>query len=367
MLQTKYTLIVNDNMRLRQALEESRHLLEQSRVAMKQNTERMESQELADQKKFATELLGLEEQVAQLKKTYELLRIDYEQNMAANEQTGPINKEMRSLITTLQTNNKLSKSENVRLKKKVDEVTKELEASKKQTSDLQIKNQQLEKQMQHSQQQQGVKKEGDVKQEPTSGESDVSSSPVSKSEPSDSIDSKEQIIQELREKNRKLEENLRDVKNSLDIYKSSSPTIKQAPSSPKTSGGVSTSAGTPTTSGEKRKHDLEAANEEIKRLKHVIDKLKVTNSNSKHIPSSPVSGTQHSIDDTPGSSSTSASSSSQSDRKVRQLEEQIKELHKVLSNKKQEEVVLCNDLEVTGQAFEDMQVRLESNNQYEIY
>ena len=34
-----------------------------------------------------------------------MLRIEFEQNLAANEQTGPINKEMRNLITSLQTHN----------------------------------------------------------------------------------------------------------------------------------------------------------------------------------------------------------------------------------------------------------------------
>ncbi len=35
-----------------------------------------------------------------------MLRIEFEQNLAANEQTGPINKEMRNLITTLQNHNR---------------------------------------------------------------------------------------------------------------------------------------------------------------------------------------------------------------------------------------------------------------------
>ena len=34
----------------------------------------------------------------------------------------------------------------------------------------------------------------------------------------------------------------------------------------------------------------------------------------------------------------------------------MRELHKMLGNKKQEEAALLNDMEITGQAFEDMQV-----------
>ena len=40
-----------------------------------------------------------------------MLRIEFEQTMAANEQTGPINKEMRNLITSLQTHNVQLKGE----------------------------------------------------------------------------------------------------------------------------------------------------------------------------------------------------------------------------------------------------------------
>ena len=43
--------------------------------------------------------------LAQVRKEYEMLRIEFEQNLAANEQTGPINKEMRNLIQSLQTHN----------------------------------------------------------------------------------------------------------------------------------------------------------------------------------------------------------------------------------------------------------------------
>ena len=50
-------------------------------------------------------------QSLQVRKEYEMLRIEFEQNLAANEQTGPINKEMRNLITSLQTHNVQLKGE----------------------------------------------------------------------------------------------------------------------------------------------------------------------------------------------------------------------------------------------------------------
>jgi E3 ubiquitin-protein ligase BRE1 len=48
-----------------------------------------------------------------------MLRLEFEQNLAANEQTGPINREMRHLITSLQNHNSQLKGENARLKKKL--------------------------------------------------------------------------------------------------------------------------------------------------------------------------------------------------------------------------------------------------------
>jgi E3 ubiquitin-protein ligase BRE1 len=37
------------------------------------------------------------------------------------------------------------------------------------------------------------------------------------------------------------------------------------------------------------------------------------------------------------------------------LEDNIRDLHKNLNNKRQEEAALLNDMEITGQAYEDMQ------------
>ena len=42
-------------------------------------------------------------------------------------------------------------------------------------------------------------------------------------------------------------------------------------------------------------------------------------------------------------------------RRIKQLEEQCASLNKQLANHKQEEEALLSDMEVTGQAFEDMQ------------
>lgn len=78
--------------------------------------------ELAAQKKLRTELIQHEDMLAQVRKEYEMLRIEFETNVAANEQTGPINREMRHLITSLQSHNTQLKTESGRYKRKFKDV-----------------------------------------------------------------------------------------------------------------------------------------------------------------------------------------------------------------------------------------------------
>ena len=63
------------------------------------------------QKQLRTEVIQLEDMLAQVRKEYEMLRIEFEQQLAAHEQTGPINREMRHLITSLQNHNQQLKGE----------------------------------------------------------------------------------------------------------------------------------------------------------------------------------------------------------------------------------------------------------------
>ena len=47
-----------------------------------------QSDELMCQKKLRTEVIQLEDQLVQVRREYEMLRIEFEQTLAANEQTG---------------------------------------------------------------------------------------------------------------------------------------------------------------------------------------------------------------------------------------------------------------------------------------
>lgn len=85
-----------------------------------------QSEELMAQKKLRNEVIQLEDLLAQLRKEYEMLRIEFEQNLAANEQTGPINREMRHLITSLQNHNQQLKGEVHRYKRKYKDANSEI-------------------------------------------------------------------------------------------------------------------------------------------------------------------------------------------------------------------------------------------------
>lgn len=153
-LQSQFSVLYNECMQLKTQLEETRHALHNSKNNHLRQIEVMEvssrkrimasrnafvqfntkyicgmsfqSDELVNQKKLRSEVVVLEDALAQTRKEYEMLRIEFEQNLAANEQTGPINREMRHLITSLQNHNQQLKGEVHRYKRKYKEANGEI-------------------------------------------------------------------------------------------------------------------------------------------------------------------------------------------------------------------------------------------------
>jgi E3 ubiquitin-protein ligase BRE1 len=253
LLLTKYSIIVSDNLKIKQAYDETKNLLDMTRAAFQRQIEQMESEELSNQKKLSNDMMQLELQVATMRKDNEILRIEYEQNMAANEQTGPINKEMRSLITTLQTNNKLIKSDNLRVKKRLQELNEEFEKYKIET--------------------QKTAKTNETHEQTASS-----------------------ITNDSQSANDDLDFNIDN--KFLTINSDDTDTIKELKEKLKS-----------------MKSSIEALNKKRQKVKDEVDYSK----------------------------------------KVKNLEDTIRDLHKNLNNKKHEESALLNDMEITGQAFEDMQ------------
>ena len=62
----------------------------------------------------------------QARNDYDLLHSELKQNLAANEQAGPVNREMRHMINSLRNQNFQLKSEGQRYKKKCKEFQNEI-------------------------------------------------------------------------------------------------------------------------------------------------------------------------------------------------------------------------------------------------
>ncbi|CAL4111468.1 unnamed protein product, partial [Meganyctiphanes norvegica] len=135
-LQSQFSVLYNESMQLKTQLEETRHQLQTSKNTHLRQIEQMESEELTSQKKLRTEVIQLEDMLAQVRKEYEMLRIEFEQNLAANEQTGPINREMRHLITSLQNHISQLKGEIHRYKRKYKEAALEANKLKREVEEL---------------------------------------------------------------------------------------------------------------------------------------------------------------------------------------------------------------------------------------
>ncbi|EDW69550.1 E3 ubiquitin-protein ligase Bre1 [Drosophila virilis] len=145
-LQSQFSVLYNESMQIKTMLDETRNQLQTSKNQHLRQIEVMESEELIAQKKVRSEMIQMEDVLALIRKEYEALRIEFEQNMAANEQTAPINREMRHLITSLQNHNGQLKGEvqrykrkykdistdNVKLRKELDEAQAKLEGNKQQ-------------------------------------------------------------------------------------------------------------------------------------------------------------------------------------------------------------------------------------------
>ncbi|CAM9120177.1 unnamed protein product [Bubo scandiacus] len=125
-LQSQFSLLYHESLQVKTQLDEARALLLATKNSHLRHIEHMESDELGVQKRLRTEVIQLEDTLAQVRKEYEMLRIEFEQNLAANEQAGPINREMRHLISSLQNHNHQLKGDVQRYKRKLREVQAEI-------------------------------------------------------------------------------------------------------------------------------------------------------------------------------------------------------------------------------------------------
>lgn len=390
-LQSQFSVLYNESMQLKTQLEETRHQLQNSKNAHLRQIEQMESEELTSQKKLRTEVIQLEDMQAQVRKEYEMLRIEFEQNLAANEQTGPINREMRHLITSLQNHISQLKGEIHRYKRKYKESALEVGKLKREAEELHQKLAVRQRSASVSERQdsvssdrgdgikeQAVKEEGsescdssgpanaanqqswtpsggagggggggpsgedktaegiDVKKEEPEDESkdneevDKKEEKVKKETKKEGKESKEaniskqasvappakdsresEIIRNLKSEHKKAVNEYRELKLLLDMYK-----------------GV----------GKEQRDKVQLmaaekkARQEVEELKAQVKKLQESKREERK-----------------------KLADEEAIRKIKQLDESVHQLQRQVAVQKQEEETLLNEMEVTGQAFEDMQ------------
>ncbi|XP_014245185.1 E3 ubiquitin-protein ligase Bre1 isoform X2 [Cimex lectularius] len=369
-LQSQFSVLYNESMQLKTQLDEVRHQLATSKNAHLRQIEMMESEELMGQKKLRTEVIQLEDHLAQVRKEYEMLRIEFEQNYAANEQTGPINREMRHLITSLQNHNQQLKGEVHRYKRKYKDSNAEIPKFKKEIEDLQNKLNSNPgviqegkegivecKEEEGSHNGEGLK----IKEEPTTIKKEVSedevdatnchtpqvdensdkdksgSSPIVKKEgtvaaPGGAVIKKEvkketgvhrepahrakevkpaesELVRDLKAQLKKTVNEQKEMKLLLDMYKGVSKEQRDK---------VQLMA-----AEKKLRAEVEDLRQQLKKESKREERKKMADEDAL--------------------------------RKIKHLEEQAYQLQKQVSTHKQEEEALLNEMEVTGQAFEDMQ------------
>ncbi|XP_044219947.1 E3 ubiquitin-protein ligase BRE1A [Thunnus albacares] len=391
-LQSQFSVLYNESLILKSQLDETRARLNTTRTARLRQLEHMENDEVALQRKVRTEVFQLEDTLAQVRKEYEMLRIEFEQTLAANEQAGPINREMRHLISTLQTHNQQMKGEVVKYKIRLRETQTELNQvrSSKGNAILQFQ----------SSTEMDVKDEttspstpavsGDpvVKTDPDNGSSTPSSTGASvKTEPGVEPEAtvKDEEKDEKKEKEEKKEKDIikkeeKDREREKEKERerpTRSGAIKEEKEKPGSSNQPEESAGERLSmvGGSKRKEmeQLKIVRAELKKAQESQREMKLLLDMYRSAPKEQRDKVQLMAAEKKAKSEGEElrqrlreleererregkkMADEEALRKIRSVEEQIDILNKKLSIAKQEEDALLSEMDVTGQAFEDMQ------------
>ncbi|XP_033963580.1 E3 ubiquitin-protein ligase BRE1B isoform X2 [Pseudochaenichthys georgianus] len=322
-LQSQFSLLYNESLGVKTQLDEARALLLTAKNAHLRQIEHMESDELSLQKKLRTEVIQLEDTLAQVRKEYEMLRIEFEQNLAANEQAGPINREMRHLISSLQNHNLQLKGDVQRYKRKLRETQMEINKLRCQSGDtgtlildettndsIEVKKEDDEDHEEEEERRKELERQR-AREREREREADRERDRERERQRSDELKRKDSdTLKMLRVELKKAQESQKEMKLLLDMYKSA----------PKE---------------QRDKVQLMAAE---RKSKAEVDELRmrVRELEERERKESKKLADEDAL------------------RKIRVAEETIEHLQKKLAATKQEEALL-SEMDVTGQAFEDMQ------------
>uniref|UniRef100_A0A8C9FIA0 E3 ubiquitin protein ligase n=1 Tax=Pavo cristatus TaxID=9049 RepID=A0A8C9FIA0_PAVCR len=359
-MQSQFSVLYNESLQLKAHLDEARTLLHGTRTTHQRQVELIERDEVSLHKKLRTEVIQLEDTLAQVRKEYEMLRIEFEQTLAANEQAGPINREMRHLISSLQNHNHQLKGEVLRYKRKLREAhgsallqsqsstedTKEEppeikqepddpsvqvsapKAASEEASEVKARRDEEERERERREREREREKEKEKererekekekekerereKQKQKESEKERESKEKEKGKHEDGRKKEAELIKQLKAELKKAQESQKEMKLLLDMYRS-------APKEQRDKVQLMAAE-------KKAKAELEELRQRVKELE---DKEK---KESKKMADEDAL------------------------RKIRAVEEQIEYLQKKLAMAKQEEEALLSEMDVTGQAFEDMQ------------
>ncbi|KMQ93884.1 e3 ubiquitin-protein ligase bre1 [Lasius niger] len=371
-LQSQFSVLYNESMQLKTQLDDARQQLQSSKNAHLRHIEMMESEELMAQKKLRGECIQLEDVLAQLRKEYEMLRIEFEQNLAANEQTGPINREMRHLITSLQNHNQQLKGEVHRYKRKYKEASTEIPRLKREVEELTAKlGQQTSQENKEGNNSDGSGKEEDASNSLPGSTQIKEESGVTIKRESGADEEVETIEVGESEGNKGTPDSLtltsptlkkeKDIKREKDIKKESVKTEHRDPAHRTKDGKMAESEIV-----RDLKAQLKKAVNEMKEMKLLLDMYKGVGKEQRDKVQLMAAErkTRAELEDLRQQVKKIQESKREERKKladedaqikIKKLEEQAYNLQRQVAGQKQEEEALLNEMEVTGQAFEDMQ------------
>uniref|UniRef100_L7MZX1 E3 ubiquitin protein ligase n=1 Tax=Anolis carolinensis TaxID=28377 RepID=L7MZX1_ANOCA len=370
-MQSQFSVLYNESLQLKSQLDEARTLLHGTRGTHQRQVELIERDEVSLHKKLRTEVIQLEDTLAQVRKEYEMLRIEFEQTLAANEQAGPINREMRHLISSLQNHNHQLKGEVLRYKRKLREAQSDLSKTRSRSGSALLHSQ--------SSTEEAKEEPPEIKQEPD----DPSSHPVASKGPfEDASETKARRDEEERERERREKEREREKEKEKEKEREREKEKekererekqKQKESEKERESGKEKDKGKHDDGRKKEaelvkqlKADLKKAQESQKEMKLLLDMYrsapkeqrdKVQLMAAEKKAKAELEELRQRVRDLEDKEKKESKKMADEDalRKIRAVEEQIEYLQKKLAMAKQEEEALLSEMDVTGQAFEDMQ------------
>ncbi|XP_062501323.1 E3 ubiquitin-protein ligase BRE1A-like [Corticium candelabrum] len=288
-LQTQFSVLYSDYMQLRVQLEETRRLLTTNKGQYMQQLDEIEAEEQKFHHKTKEEVSKLNNTLSKLKRDYHTVRMEYEQHVAATEQAGPINKEMRHLIGSLQNSNQQLKNELARYKRKFNDAHHQL-------AQYRLEGKAISEPCEHEDSSLLAVEEKEGQETGQGG--------------SEEEKAESELVRELKASLKKAQESQKEMKLLLDVYK-----------------GLAKE--------QREKVELLSAEKQIKgELEEAKAKLVEMEEQLKRLQSM---------------------ANYEAVQRLRAAEETIKQMQKDLTHAKHDEDAMLSEMEVTAQAFEDMQ------------